>query len=89
MAATLGTRLKLFANSKLLPSGREVSLTLARWSTRLSRLAVAGVMAVAFFDRHPHSKAHDKNASPPIEILRTKPVPMDGQRPPAKPSAGH
>ncbi|MFM9846773.1 MAG: hypothetical protein ACKVP3_06405 [Hyphomicrobiaceae bacterium] len=72
-----------------MPSGSDVSSALARWSTRLSRLAVAGVMAVAFFDWHPPSKPYDKSATPPIEILRTKRVPMDGQRPPAKPSAGH
>ncbi len=89
MAAPFGTRLRLFVHKRLLPSGDAVSLTLARWSTRLSRLTVAGLMAVTLFDRAPREQAQDKSASPPIEILRTKPVPMDGQRPPPRPSAGH
>jgi hypothetical protein len=49
---------------------------------------VAAVMAFALLDQPPQ-KRPDKSANPPIEILRTKPVPMDGQRPPARPSAGH
>jgi len=87
VAATLGTRLKLFAGKRLL-HGKAVSATLARWSTRLSRLVVAAVMAFALLD-HPPPKPQDKSVAPPIEILRTKPVPMDGHRPPARPSAGH
>jgi hypothetical protein len=90
VAATLGTRLKLFASKKLLPSGREVSLTLARWSTRLSILAVVGLMAVTFLDSRPPRTSHDKSAAPPIEILRTRRVPVEAlPRPPPKPSAGH
>lgn len=88
MAKTIGTRLKLLASKRLLPDGNAVSATLARWSTRLSRLMVAAVMAVALLDPSP-PKHHDRAATPPIEILRTKPVPMDRQRPPARPSAGH
>jgi len=88
VAATLGTRLKLFAGKRLLPDGKAVSATLARWSTRLSRLMVGAVMAFALLD-HLLPKPQDKNVAPPIEILRTKPVPIDGHRPPARPSAGH
>ena len=89
MAAPLGTRLKQFIDRRLLPSGNAVSLILARWSTRLSRLMIAGLMAVVLFDRPPREQAQEKGASPPIEILRTKPVPMDGKRPPPNSSAGH
>lgn len=88
VAATLGTRLKLFASKRLLPDGKAVAAALARWSARLSRLMVAAVMAFALLD-HPPPKPQDKSVAPPIEILRTKPVPMDGHRPPARPSAGH
>jgi hypothetical protein len=89
VAAILGTRLNILGGRKLLPSRSDVASALARWSTRLSRLAVAGIMAVAFFDRQPPSKPYDKSATPPIEILRTKRVPMDEQKLPPKPSAGH
>jgi hypothetical protein len=88
VAATLGTRLRLLTSKRLRPDGNAVSAILARWSTRLSRLMVAAVMAFALLDQPPQ-KRPDKSANPPIEILRTKPVPMDGQRPPARPSAGH
>ena len=83
----LGTQLKTFA-SKLLPSGSLISSALARWSTRLSRLAVIGAMAVAIFDRPPQ-KPHDRNVAPTIEILRTRPVPIDMQKHPQRPPPGH
>jgi hypothetical protein len=89
VAAPFENRLRLFIKERLLPSGTAASLMLARWSTRLSRLTVAGLMAVVLFDRPPRERAQDKNASPPIEILRTKPVPMDGRKPAPSPSAGH
>lgn len=87
MAARLQTRLKLLASNKLLPDGKAVAASLARWSTRLSRLMVAAVMAFALLDRPPQKQ--DRSPTPPIEILRTKPVPLNGQGSPAQPSAGH
>jgi hypothetical protein len=88
VAARLETRLKQFASNKLLPDGEAVAASLARWSTRLSRLMVAGVTAFALFDRPPHNQERSA-PPPPIEILRTKPVPLNGHGSPARPSAGH